>query len=64
MARAKYTASKYSYLGPIGSVEVAELDWGNQEQAEALNPPFDYIVATDVVCKIPNFADWPLLCHL
>lgn len=35
--------------GPVGSVEVAELDWGNQQQAEALNPPFDYIIGTDVV---------------
>lgn len=37
------------YAGPIGSVEVAELDWGNQQQAEALKPPFDYIIGTDVV---------------
>jgi hypothetical protein len=36
--------------GPIGSVEVAELDWGNPQQAEALHPPFDYIIGTDVVC--------------
>lgn len=39
--------------GPIGSVEVAELDWGNQQQAEALNPPFDYIIGTDVVRNFP-----------
>lgn len=51
MVRAKYSASEYSHLGPIGSVEVAELDWGNQQQAETLNPPFDYIVGTDVVYK-------------
>ncbi|KAG0589047.1 hypothetical protein M758_2G241000 [Ceratodon purpureus] len=51
MARAKYSALEYSHLGPIGSVEVAELDWGNQQQAEALNPPFDYIIGTDVVYK-------------
>ncbi|KAG0570528.1 hypothetical protein M758_6G162500 [Ceratodon purpureus] len=51
MGRAKYSASEYSHLGPIGSIEVAELNWGNQEQAEALNPPFDYIIGTDVVYK-------------
>lgn len=51
MSRAKYSASEYSHLGPIGSVEVAELDWGNQQQAEALKPPFDYIIGTDVVYK-------------
>lgn len=51
MARAKYSALEYSHLGPIGSVEVAELDWGNPQQAEALHPPFDYIIGTDVVYK-------------
>lgn len=33
----------------FGSIEVAELDWGNLEHIRAVNPPFDYIVGTDVV---------------
>ncbi|XP_072975117.1 uncharacterized protein [Typha angustifolia] len=33
----------------IGSIEVAELDWGNQEHIKAVGPPFDYIIGTDVV---------------
>lgn len=34
---------------PIGSVNVAELDWGNQDHIKALDPPFDFIIGTDVV---------------
>ncbi|CAM6102096.1 unnamed protein product [Calypogeia fissa] len=49
LSRAKYTASENSYLGSIGSVEVAELDWGNDEHIAAVEPPFDYIIGTDVV---------------
>eukprot|EP00268_Persea_americana_P048333 TRINITY_DN509_c1_g1_i6.p1 TRINITY_DN509_c1_g1~~TRINITY_DN509_c1_g1_i6.p1 ORF type:complete len:114 (-),score=14.11 TRINITY_DN509_c1_g1_i6:334-675(-) len=33
----------------FGSIEVAELDWGNPEHIRAVDPPFDYIIATDVV---------------
>ncbi|MQL73102.1 hypothetical protein Taro_005433, partial [Colocasia esculenta] len=33
----------------LGSIHVAELDWGNQEHVKAVNPPFDYIIGTDVV---------------
>ncbi|KAJ3689086.1 hypothetical protein LUZ61_018250 [Rhynchospora tenuis] len=35
--------------GSFGSVSVAELDWGNKKQIEAVGPPFDYIIGTDVV---------------
>jgi hypothetical protein len=35
--------------GPIGSITVAELDWGNKEHIKAVEPPFDYIIGTDVV---------------
>lgn len=37
-------------VGTFGSVSVAELDWGNKTQIEAVGPPFDYIIGTDVVC--------------
>ncbi|KAM7502179.1 hypothetical protein LguiB_001083 [Lonicera macranthoides] len=33
----------------IGSIKVAELDWGNEDHIRALEPPFDYIIGTDVV---------------
>lgn len=32
-----------------GKVKVAQLYWGNLNQIEALKPPFDFILATDVV---------------
>ncbi|KAF9594250.1 hypothetical protein IFM89_028907 [Coptis chinensis] len=36
-------------VGSFGSIEVAELDWGNQEHIKAVGPPFDYIIGTDIV---------------
>lgn len=33
----------------FGSVQVAELDWGNKDHIMAVGPPFDYIIGTDVV---------------
>ncbi|KAK6936099.1 Lysine methyltransferase [Dillenia turbinata] len=33
----------------FGLIEVAELDWGNKDHIEAVGPPFDYIIGTDVV---------------
>ncbi|KAJ0963632.1 hypothetical protein J5N97_028754 [Dioscorea zingiberensis] len=33
----------------LGSVEVAELDWGNKDHIRSVCPPFDFIIATDVV---------------
>ncbi|KAL6912341.1 hypothetical protein ACP4OV_001146 [Aristida adscensionis] len=34
--------------GSLGSITVAELDWGNKEHIRAVEPPFDYIIGTDV----------------
>ncbi|KAG8387610.1 hypothetical protein BUALT_Bualt02G0039100 [Buddleja alternifolia] len=33
----------------FGSIEVAELNWGDKDHIRALCPPFDYIIGTDVV---------------
>lgn len=33
----------------FGSIKVVELDWGNVDHIQAVGPPFDYIVGTDVV---------------
>lgn len=35
--------------GSFGSIQVAELDWGNENHIEAVGPPFDFIIGTDVV---------------
>eukprot|EP00898_Chlorokybus_atmophyticus_P000027 jgi/Chlat1/1024/Chrsp109S01459 len=36
-------------IGDVGRVDVEELDWGNASHAERVNPPFDYVIAADVV---------------
>lgn len=33
----------------FGSIRVAELNWGDADHVRACNPPFDYIIGTDVV---------------
>ncbi|XP_027174357.1 protein N-lysine methyltransferase METTL21A isoform X1 [Coffea eugenioides] len=33
----------------FGSIRVAELNWGNEDHIKAVDPPFDYIIGTDVV---------------
>ncbi|CAN4119402.1 unnamed protein product [Withania somnifera] len=33
----------------FGSIQAAELDWGNETHIKAVSPPFDYIIGTDVV---------------
>ncbi|XP_031389423.1 protein-lysine methyltransferase METTL21D [Punica granatum] len=33
----------------LGSIQVAELDWGNGDHIKAIHPPFDYIIGTDIV---------------
>ncbi|XP_015874557.2 uncharacterized protein LOC107411479 [Ziziphus jujuba] len=33
----------------FGSIQVAELNWGNEDHIRAVGPPFDYIIGTDVV---------------
>jgi hypothetical protein len=48
--------------GPPGEVTVAELDWGNEEQIKAVSPPFDLVVAADVVSfhssQVPTCCRW------
>ncbi|KAJ0020564.1 hypothetical protein Pint_32072 [Pistacia integerrima] len=45
--------SRISQMNPgsdsFGSIQVAELDWGNDDHIRAVTPPFDYIIGTDVV---------------
>ncbi|KAH9608277.1 hypothetical protein KSS87_000329 [Heliosperma pusillum] len=36
-------------LDSFGSIKVAELDWGNNDHLQAVDPPFDYVIGTDVV---------------
>ncbi|PHT33774.1 hypothetical protein CQW23_25574 [Capsicum baccatum] len=33
----------------FGSIQAAELDWGNETHIKAVGPPFDFIIGTDVV---------------
>ncbi|KAF4350836.1 hypothetical protein G4B88_029209 [Cannabis sativa] len=33
----------------FGSIKVAELSWGNEDDIRAVVPPFDYVIGTDVV---------------
>ncbi|KAL5994594.1 hypothetical protein ACLOJK_024647 [Asimina triloba] len=33
----------------LGSIQVEELDWGNLDHIRAVDPPFDYIIGTDIV---------------
>jgi hypothetical protein len=41
---------KFSFLvAAFGSLRVAELDWGNEDHITAVEPPFDYVIGTDVV---------------
>ncbi|KAG6760679.1 hypothetical protein POTOM_033855 [Populus tomentosa] len=40
---------KDSSSDSFGSIQVAELDWGNEDHIRAVDPPFDYIIGTDVV---------------
>ncbi|XP_062082189.1 uncharacterized protein LOC133788651 isoform X2 [Humulus lupulus] len=43
--------SAIAQLNPdsFGSIKVAELSWGNEDDIRAVGPPFDYIIGTDVV---------------
>ena len=36
------------HVDSFGSIQVAELSWGNVDQIKAVDPPFDYIIGTDV----------------
>ncbi|KAL2924834.1 Protein-lysine methyltransferase METTL21D [Bienertia sinuspersici] len=33
----------------FGSIKVAELDWGNKDHIQAVDPPYDIVIGTDVV---------------
>lgn len=37
------------FVESFGSVQVAELSWGNEDHIRAVDPPFNYIIGTDVV---------------
>lgn len=37
------------FFDSFGSVKVAELDWGNEDHIQAVGPPYDFIIGTDVV---------------
>lgn len=45
----KKNVAATSLGGKAGKVRIAQLYWGNEKQVEALKPPFDLVVATDVV---------------
>lgn len=33
----------------IGKIKTAQLSWGNKKHVESVKPPFDFVLATDVV---------------
>ncbi|KAJ4725031.1 Protein N-lysine methyltransferase [Melia azedarach] len=49
----EWNTSRISQMNPgldsFGSIQVAELDWGNEDHIGSVAPPFDYIIGTDVV---------------
>jgi len=47
--RIKQANAENPYSVSFGSIQVAELDWGNQHHIAAVDPPFDYIIGTDIV---------------
>ncbi|GAQ81687.1 hypothetical protein KFL_000880010 [Klebsormidium nitens] len=49
VSSAVLSAADSSLRGPVGDVLVAELDWGNDAHVKAVNPPFDLVVAADVL---------------
>ncbi|THG23310.1 hypothetical protein TEA_026205 [Camellia sinensis var. sinensis] len=52
MRNCERNASRIMQMNPgsdsFGSIQVAELSWGNVDQIKAVDPPFDYIIGTDV----------------
>lgn len=48
-------------LDSFGSIKVAELNWGDEDQIKAVEPPFDYIIGTDVVSS-RNANIWSMIC--
>ncbi|PRQ33423.1 putative lysine methyltransferase, S-adenosyl-L-methionine-dependent methyltransferase [Rosa chinensis] len=55
MRNVERNTSRITQMNPgsesFGSVQVAELNWGNEDHIRAVDPPFDYIIGTDVVYK-------------
>ncbi|XP_047308203.1 protein N-lysine methyltransferase METTL21D isoform X2 [Impatiens glandulifera] len=51
MRNAERNSSRVTQVNPdnFGSIEVAELDWGNMDHVRAVCPPFDFVIGTDVV---------------
>lgn len=53
MRNVERNTSRITQMNPdsdkFGSIQVAELDWGNEDHIKAVDPPFDYIIGTDVV---------------
>ncbi|KAF5931058.1 hypothetical protein HYC85_031931 [Camellia sinensis] len=53
MRNCERNASRIMQMNPgsdsFGSIQVVELSWGNVDQIKAVDPPFDYIIGTDVV---------------
>ncbi|GFQ00210.1 protein-lysine methyltransferase mettl21d [Phtheirospermum japonicum] len=53
MRNAERNTSRILQMNPtsdsFGSIQVAELNWGNADHIRAVEPPFDYIIGTDVV---------------
>ncbi|KAJ6803457.1 protein N-lysine methyltransferase METTL21A isoform X2 [Iris pallida] len=44
-----YITQASSDSASFGSIKVAELDWGNNDHIRAVDPPFDFIIGTDIV---------------
>lgn len=40
------------FVDTFGSIEAAELSWGDKDHIRAVGPPFDYIIGTDVVSSL------------
>nr|GMD71268.1 protein N-lysine methyltransferase METTL21A isoform X1 [Ipomoea batatas] len=53
MRNVERNTSRVTQMNPdsdsFGSIKVAELNWGDEDQIKAVEPPFDYIIGTDVV---------------
>ncbi|KAL6566838.1 hypothetical protein OROMI_015242 [Orobanche minor] len=53
MRNAERNTSRILQMNPgldsFGSIQVAELNWGDTDHIRAVDPPFDYIIGTDVV---------------
>ncbi|KAG9131805.1 hypothetical protein Leryth_009527 [Lithospermum erythrorhizon] len=51
MRNIERNTSRIMQMNPdsFGSIKVAELSWGDADHIKAVDPPFDYIIGTDVV---------------